>query len=50
MRIMLVAEQLKQKEVYEATRSAEPLCPSLTTLDPRVQDALKRLKACGDAR
>jgi rhomboid protease GluP len=49
MRIMLVGVQLKQKEVYEATRSAEPLCPGLTTLDPRVQDVLKRLKAC-DAR
>jgi hypothetical protein len=46
MRIMLVGVQLKQKEVDEARRSAGPLCPGLAALDPRVQDALKQLKAC----
>jgi rhomboid protease GluP len=46
MRIMLVGVQLKQKEVDEARRSAAPLCPDKASLEPRLQDALKALKAC----
>lgn len=48
MRIMLVGVQARQGELYEARRSAESLCPDRTALDPRVQQALKQLKACDD--
>ncbi|MGZ5965104.1 MAG: rhomboid family intramembrane serine protease [Caulobacteraceae bacterium] len=46
LRIMLLGEQLKQQETYAAQRTAESLCPSATSLDSRVQEALRRLKAC----
>ena len=46
LRIMLIGAQLSQKEFSEARRSAEPLCPGVATLDPRVQDAMKQMKAC----
>ena len=46
MRIMLVGVQAKRGEIYEARRSAEALCPDRAALDPRVQEALKQLKAC----
>jgi membrane associated rhomboid family serine protease len=46
LRVLLVGEQLKQNEVYAARQSAVALCPDASALDPRVQDALKQLKAC----
>jgi rhomboid protease GluP len=46
MRIALVGVQLKQNEVSEARQSAKPLCPSMASFDPKLQDGLKALKAC----
>jgi rhomboid protease GluP len=46
MRIMLIGEQLKQKEFYAARQSAAALCPTMASLDPRLQEAMKQLKAC----
>ena len=46
MRVMLLGNQIEQKEFDSARQTAASLCPAAATLDPSVQQALKALRAC----
>lgn len=46
MRILLVGVQIGQREFDAARESAEPLCPEVSSLDPRLQKAMTQLRAC----
>jgi rhomboid protease GluP len=46
MRILLIGVQLKQNEIDAARQSARPLCPVQASLEARLQEGLKALKAC----
>jgi hypothetical protein len=46
VRVMLVGEELTLKEVDEARQTAQPLCPLIGSLDHRMQESLKLIRAC----
>ncbi len=47
IRIMLFGEQLELKQIDAARDTAQPLCPQVRSLDPRVQHGLRLIHACG---
>jgi rhomboid protease GluP len=47
MRVMLLGDQIQQKELDAARQTAASLCPTAKSLEPPVQQALTALSACG---
>jgi hypothetical protein len=46
LRVMLVGVQARQGNIEGARRSAAALCPTRSSLEPRLQKALDQMKAC----
>ena len=46
MRVMLLGNQIGQKEFDAARQTAASLCPAAASLDPSVQQALTAMRAC----